>query len=35
MTSMGPRFSYYTAQTLRALEEQYPGGNRSGEYAPA
>jgi hypothetical protein len=26
---------YYTAQTLQALEEQYPGWNRSGEYTPA
>ena len=26
---------YYTAQTLQALEEQYPGWNRDGEYRPA
>ncbi len=26
---------YYTEQTLQALEEQYPGWNRDGEYRPA
>ena len=29
-----PDHPYYTRQTLAALEEQYPGWNRRGEYRP-
>jgi hypothetical protein len=29
-----PNHYYYTKQTLAALEEQYPGWNARGEYAP-